>query len=302
MKAAAEGGGSHGQENIMAKRILVGLDGSTGSEHAFRWATELAAGSDATVQPVMAWDYPTLALLPFPAGLPVPPLDAMQADAEVRAAALTEAVTDEGDAPPADPVVRQGSPGRVICEVAEEADLIVVGSRGLGSVTGVLLGSVGSHCVNAAPCPVVVVPDQDVAASTGTAVVGIDGSEGAEAAVAWADAWLPESTRLLLVHTWELPVTLDSIATALDAQAIEEAAAVMLDKAAASVSRHEVETLIVRGDARSELERLAKGADMLVLGSNGRGAINRFLLGSVASHVVHHLTAPTVIVRPTPGE
>ena len=76
----------------------------------------------------------------------------------------------------------------------------------------------------------------------------------------------------------------------------------MLDKAAANVSRHAVETLIVRGDARTELGRLAKAADLLVLGSNGRGAINRFLLGSVASHVVHHLVAPTVIVRSAPRE
>lgn len=281
----------------MAQTIVVGIDGSEGANRAFRYARELARSSDATVKPVLAWEYPALSLLPFPVGLPVPPVEAMQADAESRAEVLAAALTDPGDLSVTRVVVRQGSPGRVLCDVAGDDDLLVVGSRGLGSVKGVLLGSVGTHCVGAAPCPVLLVPDQFNETPAGLVVVGVDGSPASTAAVAWADLHLPESHTLMLVHARQLPVSMDPTAIMLDADVIEAAAREMLEKAAANVVRHEATILCTRGDARTELARLASNAEMLVLGACGHGMVQRWVLGSVASHVVHHLVAPTVVVR-----
>jgi nucleotide-binding universal stress UspA family protein len=56
------------------------------------------------------------------------------------------------------PILREGRPGDVLCAEADEADMLVVGSRGLGGFRGLLLGSVSQQCANHAPCPVVIIP------------------------------------------------------------------------------------------------------------------------------------------------
>jgi len=285
----------------MGATIVVGLDGSSGSQQALGWAARLGARIDARVQPVLAWEYPALALLPFPAGVPVPPQEAMQADAEVRAQGLVDSIGDAEDVDDVDitePLVRQGSAGRVLCESAESADLLVLGSRGLGAVKGVLLGSVSAHCASAAPCPVALIPDlDDDAPERELVVVGVDGSALSDAAVAWADDWAAERARLLLVHVWDVPITMDAAAANIDSEALEEASKVLLEEASKLVADHKVETLRIRGDARVELGKLAQKADMVVIGARGHTLLERFLMGSVASHSVHHLVAPTIIVR-----
>jgi nucleotide-binding universal stress UspA family protein len=282
----------------MTNLVVVGIDGSDGANRAFGWAVGAAGAVDADVQPVHVWTYPTVALLPYPVGLPVPPVEAMQADAEMRAAGLVEALGADSSPKVLPPIVRQGAAGHVLCDVAEDAGLLVVGSRGLGSIKGALLGSVGSHCIAAAPCPVALVPDNVPEPPSGLVVVGVDGSEGSLDAVRWADAWAPATATMLLVHAWSIPVTLDSMNTALDVEAIEGAGEAALEAAANEVSGHTVETLCVQGDPRNELARLGKAADMVVLGANGHNPVHRFLLGSVSHNVAHHLVAPTVIVRP----
>ena len=281
----------------MGSTIVVGLDGSSGSQQALGWAARLGARNDARVQPVLAWDYPALALLPFPAGVPVPPQEAMQADAEIRAEGLVDGAGEFPDVDIADSLVRQGSAGRVLCEAAESADLLVLGSRGLGAVKGVLLGSVSAHCASAAPCPVALIPERDEPPERELVVVGVDGSPLSEAAVKWADEWAADTARLLLVHVWDVPITMDAAAANIDAEALEDASKVLVEEASALVSKHKVETLRIRGDARVELAKLAHKADMLVIGARGHTMLERFLMGSVASHAVHHLVAPTIIVR-----
>ena len=283
----------------MASMVVVGLDGSQGSIWAMQWAVDTAQRIDATIQPVLAWEYPTLALLPFPAGIPVPPQEAMQADAEDRATGLVQSAGVWGDLDVATPLVRQGSPGRVLCDVAAAADLLVIGSRGLGSVRGVLLGSVGSHCASAAPCPVALIPFNEGVERpvSNVVVVGVDGSSQTEEVVTWADKWAPDDAVLLLVHSWNLPVLTDGAAMALDSALLENAAIRLVDEAALYVKNHQVETMVVRGDPRVELRRLATDADALVLGATGHSVFERFLMGSVAAHIVHNLEIPTILVR-----
>ncbi len=289
---------------LEGQRIVVGVDGSAGSIAAMTWAADTAARVGATIVPVVAWEYPTLALLPFPAGMPVPPVDAMQADSEVRAEVLVEAALASAPAVEvADPIVRQGSPGKVLCDVTDPADLLVVGSRGLGSVKGVLLGSVSAHCATAAPCPVAVIPvadegDEPIAhVANGVILVGVDGSPSSDDAVRWADAWAPEDATLTLIHVWNVPVTSAASAFSIDAEALEDAAKHLLDNAACLVEHHKVDTLRVRGDARTELAMRGREAEMVVIGARGHSRFERFLMGSVADHTVHHLVAPTVIVN-----
>ncbi|MFD9123344.1 universal stress protein [Kitasatospora sp. NPDC059571] len=135
-----------------ARRIVVGVDGSPSSNAALRWAARQAELTGATLDAVIAWEYPasygwsgTLA----------------DGDFGVWAGkALSDAVAAELGAEPA-VVVRErvlgGNAATVLLDAAEGADLLVLGNRGRGGFRQALLGSVGQHCVQHADCPVVIV-------------------------------------------------------------------------------------------------------------------------------------------------
>lgn len=290
----------------MDRTIVVGLDTSEGSAAAMAWALDLVAGSGTRVIPVHAWQYPPLCLLPFPAGLPVPPPEAMQDDAETRAGRLIAGTCPDGGVvgvDVAEPVVREGSAARVLCAEAERAgaDAVVVGSRGLGAVKGALAGSVSAGCAHRCPVPVVIVPTEaETVDGHGVVVVGVDGSEASLAAVRFADEWMPDDSLLLLVHAWNLPVTMSGMVVMNDVDAIEAAAEDLLAAAAATVRHHKVDTVVRRGDPRTELGHLAETADAVVVGRTGHNVAERFLLGSVATHAVHHVAATPTIVVPAP--
>jgi nucleotide-binding universal stress UspA family protein len=140
--------------------IVVGIDGSEGSIAALRWAADEARLRHARLQVVVSWQYPALSTIPAFGVLP--PADEMSEEAKQGLGAL---LRDEGlaDAPSLEVVeaVVQGPAGAALIDAAAEADLLVVGSRGHGGFTGLVLGSVSQQCVTHAPCPVVVVPIPD---------------------------------------------------------------------------------------------------------------------------------------------
>jgi nucleotide-binding universal stress UspA family protein len=142
--------------------IVVGVDDSPSSMHALRWAIEEARLRSATLRVVSAWEFPfapatntTSAVHDDDDLLPqVPSLE--QSALDELAMAVTEAGGDPKDAAVSMHVVH-GSPVRVLLDAAKDADLLVVGSRGRGGFTGLLLGSVSHECARRAACPVVVV-------------------------------------------------------------------------------------------------------------------------------------------------
>jgi nucleotide-binding universal stress UspA family protein len=133
-----------------AGRIVVGVDGSPASIEALQWARRQAALTGAVVEAVTAWHLPTAA-----GGFAIGDQIDWQANGQVvQDMAVKEAL---GDSVPA--LLRhvvQGHPVRVLLDAAAGADLLVVGSRGHGGFTGLLLGSVSEHVVTHAPCAVVV--------------------------------------------------------------------------------------------------------------------------------------------------
>ncbi len=144
-------------------RIVVGVDGSAGSLAALRWAAAEARVRKATLEVVVAWQYPALSTIPAFGVLP--PADEMATDAKQGLADLLrdEGLLDDPDLEITEAVI-QGSAGSALIGAATGADLLVVGSRGHGGFTGLLLGSVSQQCVTHAPCPVVVIPHPDRAA------------------------------------------------------------------------------------------------------------------------------------------
>ncbi len=139
-------------------RIVVGTDGSAGAQKALRWAYAQAELQGAELDVVVAWDF----VAKWVTGVnPEWPQDAdhLSSDARSVADASISALLGDRARPEWLHVhADQGTPALVLTERSRGADLLVVGSRGRGGFSKLLLGSVSSACVQHATCPVVVVP------------------------------------------------------------------------------------------------------------------------------------------------
>lgn len=133
-----------------AERVVVGVDGSSCSQAALRWAERYAQMSGATLVLVTAWHWPSSY------GTPIA-YDGFDPEADARDIVATAAKEVALPAEQVEQGIAQGPAGNVLVEAARDAALLVVGTRGHGTITGTLLGSTGSHCAHHASCPVVVV-------------------------------------------------------------------------------------------------------------------------------------------------
>ena len=139
--------------------IVVGVDGSAGSAEALRFALTEARLRKATVKAVTAW---TLTYVAAPVGMMAPIDDALIPELRDNAKAVLDhavaaAIGDATDVT-VETAVMEGSPAEVLVDAAQGADLLVVGTRGHGGFTGLLLGSVSQQTAHHAPCPIVIVP------------------------------------------------------------------------------------------------------------------------------------------------
>jgi len=139
-------------------RIVVGIDGSDTSRRALRWAAEEARQHDAELHVVHAWEVPAPGAA---VGLaPRRVTAAADGQRDVAETLLKDVIREElGDNPPEKvrPSIGRGPAATILLEAARGADLLVVGSRGLGGFAGLLLGSVSSKVAHYAACPVVIV-------------------------------------------------------------------------------------------------------------------------------------------------
>lgn len=136
-------------------RIVVGVDGSDSSKAALRWAIRQAKLIGASVDAVIAWQFPSsYGWVPYPDGMP----DLEGLAKSTLSAALAEVSDVEPDVLVC-PVVAEGYAAGTLLDAAKGADLLVVGSQGHGGLTSALLESVGVQCVLHAHCPVLVFRD-----------------------------------------------------------------------------------------------------------------------------------------------
>jgi nucleotide-binding universal stress UspA family protein len=144
-------------------KIVVGIDGSEAAKNALRWALEEARLRSAEIVAVHAWEAPSA--MPEPG--PAPGFDLVgilpeveEAGERLVKAVVEEVVGDDSDVT-VEPVAIQGPAASVLVEAARDADMLVVGSRGHGGFTALLLGSVSKQLAHHAPCPLLIHREQN---------------------------------------------------------------------------------------------------------------------------------------------
>ena len=149
------------QEHSTGPRIVAGVDGSSSSLSALRWAVRQAGLTGAAVDAVIAWNYPADVGGYGWAPTAMEGSFDFKENAEKTLADAISSTVDPGSTVEVRALVIEGLPAQVLLDASDGADLLVVGSRGHGGFAEALLGSVSQHCVHHAHCPVVVIRGQE---------------------------------------------------------------------------------------------------------------------------------------------
>jgi nucleotide-binding universal stress UspA family protein len=290
---------------------VVGMDASPDAERALVWAITRAraarnSGHDVRIRAVSAWSVPVDSSIGLAgAGLRIDWNTDWDEVGRANAVRLAEMVASiDAHGVPVTPVTVQGNSVQVLVDEAAEADLLVVGRRGMSTFKELMLGSVSRHLVTHAPIPTVVVPpESDPMARVQRVVAGFDGSSNAEAAVRWMQTRAPVladdpfAVELDVICAEEIsPLTDEAITRERfpdDVQRLEA----QLD---ADIERLDPDGLLqwqfVLAAARRALVEHSQAADLTVIGARGKGAVGSAILGSVATWMLHHCATPLVVV------
>lgn len=291
--------------------MVVGVDGSPGSEVAIRWALRQAK-TFGPVQPLAAWSIPWWALSPSDEQSPTGPAPF---DAETRETDFASKVAEAADEALKKfatedlhrATITHGLAGPSLVEASVEATMLVVGTRGRGAVRESILGSVSSYCAALSVVPVAIVPSSALTDKRPTrALVGVDGSAASIRALAWAMDTLSPDTHIEVVHVWNSAANTSLEFTALPVDLIQANATRLLNRTIASardqakMSRRSVHPRPEHGDPRTVLQQLSVGADLLILGARGYAMVAPLLLGSVTTALIHNPFVPTIVVPTAP--
>lgn len=283
----------------MGDRVVVGVDGSWPSLRAVRWAARESAllGAELCVCCVAIED---------PGGHPMlwtgPQLVRRYAT-DVAEESVDEAADESSDVPVSVEVV-VGDVVPELLAVAAGSDLLVVGSRGLGAFSGLLLGSVSERLARRPPCPVVVVRGS-CSAWSGPVVVGVDDDPETELAIEFAVA-AADRRRVPLIAVTAVPLMRSAPAAAVPAESPSTAEVVMTmlrelqdERMGPALARHPsvtVEHRTMLAGAVPALIDASSNGGLLVVGAGASGVV-----GSVRSHVVRHAACPVAVVPGDPG-
>ncbi len=294
---------------MAGRQVVVGYDGSPSSRLALTWGMRAAQARRLPVLIAHAGYTPTAAIAGFVTSVDPNPEALRRADEEMLAEAAVEAHRQAADVE----VRTRAVPGPavpVLLELMADAELGVVGHRGVGRFAELLVGSTSLQLASHGTCPLVVVrsaDDVEPGPQAGRVVVGLDGSAGAAAAAGFAfqEARL-RGCGLTAVHAWDSP--------ALD---VYDGGPELVERLAAEQESHAREWLadwssdwartypdvdvrrrLDRDDAARALVGASAGAALLVVGSRGLGGFRALVLGSVSHAVLHHAHSAVAVVHP----
>lgn len=267
------------------ERVVAGIDGSPAAEAAIRWAAAEAASRGIGLRLVHAFVWSEFPGVPLGPSSEAPGLRAA-ADQTVQESVKFAQKLEPGV--PVAGVREDGFPSPVLIRASMKADLVVIGSRGLGGTLGALIGSTGLDLAAHAHCPVVVVRPDPAGRPGNRVLVGYDGSSASSAALNFGlDYARRHGSEVQVVtaqplHTDHERVTkLDLESTVLGRPGGQDAELIQID-----------------GNPAEQLLRLSADAQLIVLGSRGRGGFTGMLLGSVSQNVLHHAVCPVAVIPP----
>ncbi len=278
--------------------IVVGTDGSARADLAVEWAADEAVLRGLPLHIVHAaerWDYD----VPFHTA---PGLSESLTESGERV--LTDAVDRAAKGRSGLPITTElmfESPAYSLRSMAGRAREIVVGHRGLGGFSGMLLGSTGLRVAGHVRIPVIVVRGE-LHERRGEILVGVDLSEESELVLRYAfEAAAIRGAWVRAVHVWQVPYPLYAGAYPVS---VHQAAAVSQERLADAVAPWRARFPDVRvieqappGQIVKELSERSARAALLVVGSRGATGLRGLHLGSVSHGVIHHADCPVAVVR-----
>lgn len=281
----------------MAEKYIIGLDGSEQSRVALDWGLARASDSGASVELLHIADDSFLSeSVAFLSEAQEASEKMLEAEREyAKAAGFTGTITGTA-------VV--GHPINEVEEASKRADLVILGAHTGSKLAGSVFGTRAVKIAAVAHCPVAVVPVEIEDTPVPGVVVGVDGSESAKIAVAFA---AEEASRrgvpLIAVYAWMPPLTpgleylwSEELVSSQRAAA-EEAIAIGTAGLASRYPDLTIERKIVQAPPVAALLQAAEHADTIVVGSRGQGRLKRLLLGSVSHGVLQALPRTTIVTR-----
>ena len=267
--------------------ILIGYDGSSSSHQALGWAAREARARGVALTMCYTW-------VPGSAGPPLAgePQDVARESAERILATGTRSAL----APEVRQLLVEGPAAQMLCEHSHAADMVVVGSRGLGGLSGLMLGSVSLQVAAYAAGPVVVVRGHWRAVGQylpGHVVVGADGSE-ATASVLEFGGEEAALRGVPLTVVCALSDTPGSMGMAHRMEEDVERSIILWEKAHPGVDVHRQITI---ESPRTALLSAAQDAQLLVVGCRGLGGMKGMPLGSVTQALLWHAPCPLAVIH-----
>lgn len=292
--------------DTLSRPVIAAVDGSAASLRAVRWAAIEASRRGATLRLLHVCEIPS----GYPAGLVAPRAlrDALVGQGEERLAQARETAGKAADGVEIETALEIGWSVPVLVKESRGGAMLVLGSRGLGGFTGLLVGSTTVELAGRARCPVVVVRgdgEDPEPAAAGPVLVGVDGSELSEAALEFAFAEAAaHDAELVAVHAWTdlvLETAFPAAAAVFDVLPLVRAAEESLTRRLAAPRERypdvRVTQEVVRDRPAHALLGLADRARLVVVGTRGRGGFRGLLLGSTSQHLLRHAPCPVAVVR-----